>query len=94
MTRRQGKFILSGISLKAFPVDVKINQIFMRKGSFILSLWKRYLIFFMGILIQSMGISLTVKSALGTPPISSVPYVLSLAYPFTFMDCVYFGIRD
>lgn len=31
-----------------------------------------------------MGIALTVKSALGTPPISSVPYVLSLAYPFTF----------
>lgn len=84
MARRQGKFILSGISLKAFPADVKINHIFMRKGNFILSLWKRYLIFFIGILIQSMGIALTVKSALGTPPISSVPYVLSLAYPFTF----------
>lgn len=45
---------------------------------------KRYLIFFLGLIIQSVGITLVVKSLLGTSPISSVPYVLSLALPFTF----------
>lgn len=37
----------------------------------------------MGIIVQSAGIALVVKSMLGTSPISSLPYVLSLAYPFT-----------
>lgn len=45
---------------------------------------KRYLVFFLGLVIQSVGITLVVKSLLGTSPISSVPYVLSLALPFTF----------
>ena len=49
----------------------------------LLSIWKRYLIFTIGILVQSAGIALVVKSLLGTSPISSLPYVLSLAYPFT-----------
>ena len=48
-----------------------------------MSIWKRYLIFTFGILVQSAGIALVVKSLLGTSPISSLPYVLSLAYPFT-----------
>ncbi len=48
-----------------------------------MSIWKRYLIFTIGILVQSAGIALVVKSLLGTSPISSLPYVLSLAYPFT-----------
>jgi len=33
---------------------------------------------------MGMGISLTTKSNLGTSPISSVPYVLSMIFPFTF----------
>ena len=49
----------------------------------LLSIWKRYLIFTIGILVQSAGIALVVKSLLGTSPISSLPYALSLAYPFT-----------
>ena len=36
------------------------------------------------VMIQSAGIALVVKSLLGTSPISSVPYVLSLILPFTF----------
>ena len=35
-------------------------------------------------MIQSAGIALVVKSLLGTSPISSLPYVLSLILPFTF----------
>jgi uncharacterized membrane protein YczE len=33
---------------------------------------------------MGLGISLVVRSTLGTSPISSVPYVLSLAFPLTF----------
>lgn len=45
---------------------------------------QRYRIFFFGIVCQSAGIALVVKSLLGTSPISSVPYILSLIVPFTF----------
>ncbi|MFA6851083.1 MAG: DUF6198 family protein, partial [Selenomonadaceae bacterium] len=48
-----------------------------------MSIYKRYLIFFIGMLVQSAGIALVVKSLLGTSPISSVPYVLSQAFPYT-----------
>ncbi len=45
---------------------------------------KRYLLLIIAVMIQSAGIALVVKSLLGTSPISSVPYVLSLISPFTF----------
>lgn len=41
----------------------------------------RYAICFAGVVINSFGIALITKGALGTSPISSVPYVLSLAFP-------------
>lgn len=44
---------------------------------------KRYLIFFIGLFINSFGVSLITKANLGTSPISSIPYVLSLNFPFT-----------
>jgi uncharacterized membrane protein YczE len=43
----------------------------------------RYLLFVAGILINSFGIAFITKAALGTSPISSVPYVLSLGFPLT-----------
>lgn len=49
-----------------------------------MSLYKRYTIFIIAIILQATGISLVVKSMLGTSPISSVPYVLSLPFSFTF----------
>lgn len=42
----------------------------------------RYLIFAAGVLVNSFGIALITKGALGTSPISSLPYVLSLQIPF------------
>lgn len=53
-------------------------------------LFRRYLLFFIGILINSFGIAFITKAALGTSPISSVPYVLSLEFAptlgtFTFI---------
>ncbi len=44
-----------------------------------MSMITRYIIFVVAIIIQSSGIALVVKSLLGTSPISSFPYVLSLA---------------
>ena len=39
--------------------------------------------FLAGLVINSFGIALITKAALGTSPISSVPYVLSFRFPFT-----------
>ena len=44
---------------------------------------KRYIVFLIGLFINSLGVSLITKANLGTSPISSVPYVLSLNFPFT-----------
>ena len=44
---------------------------------------KRYLLFLAGLFINSLGVSLITKADLGTSPISSIPYVLSLNFPFT-----------
>lgn len=44
---------------------------------------KRYIIFFIGLYINSLGVAMITKAALGTSPISSIPYVLSLQFPFS-----------
>ncbi len=45
--------------------------------------FKRYIVFLFGLFISSLGVSLVTKANLGTSPISSIPYVLSLNFPFT-----------
>jgi uncharacterized membrane protein YczE len=49
----------------------------------IISSLKRYFLFICGLFFVALGVSCIVKSMLGTPPISSVPYVLSLRYPIS-----------
>lgn len=44
---------------------------------------KRYLIFLTGLFLNSLGVSLVTKAELGTGPISSIPYVLSLNFSHT-----------
>lgn len=44
---------------------------------------KRYLIFLVGLFVNSLGVSVITKASLGTSPISSIPYVLSLNFPFS-----------
>lgn len=41
---------------------------------------KRYVLFTIGLLINSFGVSFITKASLGTSPISSIPYVLSLSF--------------
>ncbi len=44
---------------------------------------KRYLFLIIGLISSSLGIALITKAGLGTSPISSLPYVLSIIFPFT-----------
>jgi len=42
---------------------------------------KRYIIFFIGLLLNSFGVAFVTKSTLGTSPIAAIPYSLSLIIP-------------
>ncbi len=54
---------------------------------------KRYLFFLAGLFINSFGVSFITKAALGTSPISSVPYTLSLGFsPTLGMFTLYMSI--
>ncbi len=54
---------------------------------------KAYLIFLLGLFVNSLGVSLITKASLGTSPISSIPYVLSLNFPFTLGNfTIFFSI--
>lgn len=44
---------------------------------------KRYILFLVGLFVNALGVSLVTKANLGTSPISSIPYVLSLKFPLT-----------
>lgn len=44
---------------------------------------KRYLVFLLGLFVNSLGVALITKADLGTSLISSIPYVLSLSFPFS-----------
>ena len=41
---------------------------------------RRYIVFLLGLFINSMGVGLITKANLGTSPISAIPYVLSLRF--------------
>lgn len=45
--------------------------------------WSSYGIFFVGVVFVALSITLFVKAALGTTPIASAAYVLSLALPYS-----------
>ena len=52
-----------------------------------------YVIFLIGLFVNSLGVSLITKASLGTSPISSIPYVLSLSFPFTLGNfTIFFSI--
>ena len=48
-------------------------------------IWKRYLLFLIGLFIASLGVAFSTKAGLGTSPVASVPYSCSLVSGiFTF----------
>lgn len=42
---------------------------------------RRYLLFLCGLSVISMGIAVITKASLGTSPITSIPYSLSMVFP-------------
>lgn len=54
-----------------------------------MSMGKRYILFVLAVIVQASGIALVVKSLLGTSPISSLPYVISLVSPFTLGEMTF-----
>ncbi len=52
--------------------------------------FKRYVIFTVGLFVNSFGVSLITRADLGTSPISAIPYVLSLNLPFTLGEFTIF----
>ena len=44
---------------------------------------KRYVLLCVGLTIMAFGVAFSIKAGLGTSPISSLPYVLSLLTPLT-----------
>ena len=52
-------------------------------------MFKRYLVFVAGLYFLAAGVVLIVRSALGTTPISSVNYVMSLNTPLTLGTCTF-----
>lgn len=65
---------------------------FYRKSVIFLQqhLFRRYFFFLLGVVINSFGIALITKAAMGTSPISSVPYVLSLRFTPTLGQFTFF----
>lgn len=59
----------------------------------------RWLAFVAGVVINSFGIVFITKAALGTSPVSSVPYVLCLYFPLSFgvttfiVNAIYVGLQ-
>lgn len=57
--------------------------------------FKRYLLLLAGLAVMAFGVAFSIKASLGTSPISSVPYVVSLFSPLTvgtatiIMHCVF-----
>ncbi len=52
--------------------------------------FRKYILLLVSLFINAFGIVFITKAALGTSPISSVPYVLSLATPFSFGTYTFF----
>ncbi|WP_207303197.1 YczE/YyaS/YitT family protein [Intestinimonas massiliensis (ex Afouda et al. 2020)] len=54
---------------------------------------RRYLFFIVGLFVNSLGIALITKGDLGTSPISSIPYTLSIGFtPSLGMFTLYFSL--
>ena len=54
---------------------------------------KRYIVFLIGLFINSLGVSFITKANLGTSPISSIPYTLSLGFkPTLGQFTIYFSV--
>lgn len=54
-----------------------------------MSFAKRFILFIIGMAIMSLGVVLVIQAGLGSSPISSIPYVISLLYPYTLGEMTF-----
>lgn len=72
---------------------IKVNEI--KENRTAVYVLRRYLLLCAGLAIMAFGVAFSIKASLGTSPISSVPYVVSLFAPLTVgtativMHCVF-----
>ena len=72
---------------------VKVNK--TKENRTAVYVLRRYLLLCAGLAIMAFGVAFSIKASLGTSPISSVPYVVSLFAPLTVgtativMHCVF-----
>ena len=72
---------------------VKVNK--TKENRTAVYVLRRYLLLCAGLAITAFGVAFSIKASLGTSPISSVPYVVSLFAPLTVgtativMHCVF-----
>lgn len=76
-------FSVRNRKLRFLALDGKEMGGIIMKTFFTGDKFKRYVVFLIGLFINSLGVSLITKADLGTSPISSIPYVLSLNFPFS-----------
>ena len=87
MQRRRGK------DLEKRKGMIKVNEI--KENITAVYVLRRYLLICAGLAIMAFGVAFSIKASLGTSPISSVPYVVSLFAPLTVgtatiaMHCVF-----
>ena len=87
MQRRRGK------DLEKRKGMIKVNEI--KENRTAVYVLRRYLLLCAGLAIMAFGVAFSIKASLGTSPISSVPYVVSLFAPLTVgtativMHCVF-----
>lgn len=87
MQRRRGK------DLEERKGMIKVNEI--KENRTAVYVLRRYLLLCAGLAIMAFGVAFSIKASLGTSPISSVPYVVSLFAPLTVgtatiaMHCVF-----
>ncbi len=70
MQRRRGK------DLEKRKGMIKVNEI--KENRTAVYVLRRYLLLCAGLAIMAFGVAFSIKASLGTSPISSVPYVVSL----------------
>ena len=53
----------------------------MKKGTTMIKQLKQYAVFLVGLFIAALGVAFSTKAGLGTSPVASVPYTVSLVIP-------------
>lgn len=64
-----------------YPDALTVEQLSMWNKIKDERLISRYLLFIVGLFIASLGVALSTKAGLGTSPVASVPYTVSLMLP-------------